>query len=99
MHGPNLAAVLTLSATTGTAGRGALLAFVYGLGVGLPFLAAAFTLSRFMGAFAVARRHARAVTIAGGGMLIGVGLLQISGAWTDLMAQIQGWVAGYQLPL
>lgn len=97
--GPTLAAVLTLSATTGTAGRGALLAFVYGLGVGLPFLAAAFALSRFMRLLTFARRHARAVMVAGGVMLVGVGLLQLSGAWTDLMAQIQVWVGGYQLPL
>lgn len=97
--GPTLAAVLTLSATTGTAGRGALLAFLYGLGVGLPFLAASFALSRFMRAFSFARRYARAVMIVGGAMLIGVGLLQISGVWTDLMARVQVWVGGYQLPL
>jgi cytochrome c-type biogenesis protein len=97
--GPTLAAVLTLSATTGTAGRGALLAFIYGLGVGLPFLAAAFALSRFMRVFAFARRHARAVMRVGGVMLIAVGLLQLSGTWTGLMAWLQVWVGGYQLPL
>lgn len=97
--GPTLAAVLTLSATTGTAGRGALLAFIYGLGVGLPFLVAALALSRCVRIFAIARRHATTVMRIGGVMLIAVGLLQVSGAWTDLMAQIQVWVGGYQLPL
>lgn len=97
--GPTLAAVLTPSATTGTAGRGALLAFVYGLGVGLPFLAASFALSRFIRVFAFARRHAKSVMRVGGVLLIMVGLMQLSGVWTDLMAQIQGWIGGYQLPL
>src|SRR5712691_3211482 len=36
--GPTLTAVLTLAVTTGSAGRGAFLAFVYGLGIGIPFL-------------------------------------------------------------
>jgi|SRR5690606_4775407 len=97
--GPTLAAVLTMSVTTGTAGRGALLAFVYGMGVGLPFLAAAFAMSRFMRAMEFARRHARAVMRIGGVMLIAVGLVQVTGLWTDLMVMLQGWVDGYQLPL
>src|SRR5437660_885847 len=40
--GPTLSAVLTLGETTGTAARGAVLAFVYALGVGIPFLVVAF---------------------------------------------------------
>ena len=36
--GPTLTAVLALSAASGTAARGALLAFVYALGLGIPFL-------------------------------------------------------------
>jgi cytochrome c-type biogenesis protein len=35
--GPTLAAVLTPPATTGAAARGALLAFVYAMGIGIPF--------------------------------------------------------------
>ncbi|PUA82173.1 cytochrome c biogenesis CcdA family protein [Nocardioides currus] len=97
--GPTLAAVLTLSVTAGGAGRGAVLSFAYSLGLGIPFLLAALGVQRAFRVFAYARRHARAVTRIGGVLLIIVGVLQVTGAWTLLMAQLQGWVANWQVPL
>jgi cytochrome c-type biogenesis protein len=97
--GPTLAAVLVLSATSGTAGRGALLSFLYALGIGLPFLAAAYGLSRAMRAFDLLRRHVPTITRVGGGLLIAVGLVQVSGLWTQILAHMQGWIGGYELPL
>jgi cytochrome c-type biogenesis protein len=98
--GPTLTAVLTLAVTTGSAGRGALLAFVYGLGIGVPFLFVALAFQRGMNAFSFARRHARLVTRIGGAMLIAVGVLQVSGAWTIAMTWLRiHWIGGYQLPL
>ena len=95
-----LGAVLTLAVTTGSAGRGAFLAFVYGLGIGVPFLLAALTFQRGMRTFGFARRHARLVTRIGGAMLITVGVLQVSGAWTAAMTWLRvHWIGGYQLPL
>ena len=64
--GPTLAAVLTLSVTTGSAGRGAFLAFVYGLGIGVPFLLVAALFQRGMRLFSFAHRHAGLVTHIGG---------------------------------
>lgn len=97
--GPTLAAVLALSAGAGTAGRGAVLAFVYSLGLGVPFVLAALALRRALGAFALARRHARWVMRLGGGLLVVVGILQVTGLWTQLIARLQGYISGYQLPL
>ena len=98
--GPTLTAVLTLAMTTGSAGRGAFLAFVYGLGIGIPFLLVALAFQRGMNAFGFARRHARLVTRIGGTMLVAVGVLQVSGAWTVAMTWLRvHWVGGYQLPL
>jgi cytochrome c-type biogenesis protein len=98
--GPTLAAVLTLSATTGTAARGATLAFVYGLGIGVPFLIVAFAFQRGMALFGFARRHGQLITRIGGVMLIAVGLLEVTGAWSSAMTWLQiHWVQGYNAPL
>ena len=97
--GPTLSAVLTLSFTSGTAGRGAFLAFVYGLGLGIPFLIAAFAVQSGMRAFGFARRNARLVMQAGGAMLVAVGVLQVTGVWAATIGSMQHWVNGYTLPL
>jgi len=98
--GPTLTAVLTLAVTTGSAGRGAFLAFVYGLGIGIPFLFLALAFQRGMRAFSFARRRAVLVTRIGGAMLIIVGVLQVTGAWTAAMAWLRiHWIGGYELPL
>jgi cytochrome c-type biogenesis protein len=98
--GPALTAVLTLAVTSGSAGRGAFLAFVYGLGIGIPFLVAALAFQRGMRAFSFARRHAALVPRAGGAMLVIVGVLQVTGAWTAAMTWLRiHWVSGYELPL
>jgi cytochrome c-type biogenesis protein len=98
--GPTLTAVLALSASTGTVARGALLAFVYALGLGVPFLLVSFGFSVAMRAFAFFRRRARLVTRIGGAMLICVGLLEVTGAWTTFMAWLQvHWVSNYEPPI
>jgi cytochrome c-type biogenesis protein len=98
--GPTLTAVLALSASTGTAARGAVLAFVYALGLGVPFLLVSFGFQLAMRAFAFARRRARLVTMVGGAMLVCVGLLEVTGAWSTFMAWLQvHWVSGYQPPI
>src|SRR6516164_7935425 len=98
--GPTLTAVLALSASSGTVARGAVLAFVYALGLGVPFLLVSFGFQAAMRAFAFFRRHARLVTRIGGAMLICVGLLEVTGAWSSFMAWLQvHWVSGYQPPI
>jgi cytochrome c-type biogenesis protein len=98
--GPTLTAVLALSASTGTVSRGALLAFVYALGLGIPFLLVSFGFQVAMRASAFFRRHARLVTRIGGAMLVCVGLLEVTGAWSTFMAWLQvHWVSNYSPPL
>ena len=98
--GPTLTAVLALSASTGTVARGAVLAFVYALGLGVPFLLVSFGFQVAMRAFTFFRRHARLVTRIGGAMLICVGLLEVTGAWSTFMAWLQvHWVSTYEPPI
>ena len=98
--GPTLSVVMGLALTSGTAVRGALLMFVYGLGLGVPFLIVALLFQRGMTTFGFARRHARLITRVGGALLVAVGVLELTGAWTSAMQWIQThWFAGVKSPL
>lgn len=93
--GPTLAAVQTLSFKQASAGRGALLTFAYCLGLGLPFLLTSVAFRRALGAFAVVKRHYTVVLRTGGGLLIAIGLLLLSGLWGDLMVDLRTVVNGF----
>ena len=98
--GPTLTAVLTLSAASGTAARGAFLAFVYGLGLGIPFLIVAVAFQRVVNVLSFFRRNARLVSRIGGAMLVIVGILEVTGAWTSAVNWMRDhWIGSYQLPL
>ncbi|PRY52110.1 cytochrome c-type biogenesis protein [Geodermatophilus tzadiensis] len=91
--GPTLSAVYSLAYTEATAGRGALLSVAYCLGLGVPFVLVALGARWAVGATAVLRRHARAVTRFGGAVLVVVGLLLVTGAWSEMMAWLRSWLA------
>ena len=98
--GPTLAAVLVLGENSGTALRGGLLAFVYALGLGIPFLIVAFAFQRGVTVFGWARRHARLITRIGGLMLIAVGVLEVTGAWASAIQWLQThWLSAYTTPI
>ncbi len=93
--GPTLAAVQGLAVTSATAGRGAFLSAVYCLGLGLPFLAVGLAFRRAVGALHLLRRHTRALTLAGGVLLVAVGVLQLTGEWADLIANLRPYAPGF----
>lgn len=94
--GPTLSAVLGLAASThgATAYRGAGLAFAYCLGLGVPFVIAGLAFQRAMAAFAMVKRHYRALMIGGGGLLVAIGVLEITGLWTWAVQQLQTLMPG-----
>lgn len=87
--GPTLMVILNLAYQEGTAARGALLATVYSLGLGIPFVVAGLAYRRALGAFAFFRRHQVALMRIGGLMMVAVGLLLVSGAWDYMVTWVQ----------
>ena len=86
--GPVLGAIFAVAANTQTASHGALLLFVYSLGMGIPFLGLALAYSRAGRTFRIVRRHARGIEITGGVFLIGIGVLLVTGTWQQLLAPV-----------
>jgi cytochrome c-type biogenesis protein len=87
--GPTLAAVLTLSLDGASAGRGMLLTVLYSLGLGLPFIAIAAGFGWATKSVGFVKRHIRAFNIAGGSLLILLGLLLVTGLWNSLIILVQ----------
>lgn len=97
--GPTLVAIQSLSFQEASAWRGALLAFAYCLGLGAPFVLAAFgwqAATRWLGWL---KRHVRIINIIGGSILVLIGLLMVTGAWSALISQLGAVLPGYVTPI
>ena len=100
--GPTLTGVVAVATSTqagGTLARGTLLVLAYCIGLGLPFVLLAMGAQRAVAAQQWLRRHARAVQLAGGAMLVVVGVLLVTGLWADLVSAIRGPISGFETPL
>ena len=97
--GPTLTAISLLSLNSASPARGALLGLFYCLGLGVPFLLVAVGFGWASVAVGFLRRHIRAINIAGGVMLIIIGVLMVSGIWTVWIYQLQALIGGVTLPI
>ena len=97
--GPTLSAVLVLASDTADPLRGGILATVYSLGIGIPFIliAAGFDWAKTSVGFV--KRHIRTFNLVGGAMLIVVGILLMTGLWLRFNNWLQVVTSGIQLPL
>ncbi|MEP6973788.1 MAG: cytochrome c biogenesis protein CcdA [Actinomycetota bacterium] len=91
--GPVLAAILAVAASTQSGLWGASLLFAYSMGLGIPFLLVAWGYARAGRLFSWLKRHARGVEIVGGGVLVAMGVLMISGMWLRLFTPLLRWYA------
>ena len=91
--GPVLATILATASVTGTAWWGGTLLALYSLGLGLPFIGLALGFDRAQGSLGWLRRHAHIVERVGGVLLVGVGLLFVTGRWQPLFRPMQRWFA------
>lgn len=97
--GPALAAVLSLSISEASVARGATLAGFYALGLGLPFIAFGLAFGRLTPVLRWAQRHQRGLQLAGGIMLMLVGVALVTGLWELLMNWLQVVAARFGAPL
>jgi cytochrome c-type biogenesis protein len=94
--GPTLGAVQVLAIDEASAGRGALLGVAYCIGLGVPFLLVALGLQSSERMMDFLRRHRLAALRIGGGMLVLIGLLLVSGLWGRLTGAMQLWIGGFE---
>ncbi|MEM8794824.1 MAG: cytochrome c biogenesis protein CcdA [Pseudomonadota bacterium] len=80
--GPVLGAILAVAGAEASAAQGALLLGVYSLGIGVPFILAALFAKAFLGFIARFRAYLGSVEKAMGGLLVGTGVLFITGSMT-----------------
>jgi cytochrome c-type biogenesis protein len=89
---PTLGAVNSMAFTEGSAGRGSLLMVFYCLGLGIPFVLVALGFGWVSSALGFVRRHRRIVSQVGGGLLVAMGILLVTGAWDHWMQSLQSYV-------
>jgi len=97
--GPTLGMVLTLAGTSGSLPRALTLAVAFCLGLGIPFVVFGLGFRRLIGVFKAVRRNSRWVTRIGGAMLILVGVLLITGAWSDFVIWLQDSTGTGSVPI
>lgn len=91
--GPVLAGILVTAATEGSAARGAALLLVYALGLAVPFLWLARMVARGRDRLGWLRRNSRRIEVAGGVVLVAMGIAVATGGWTTLMSHMLSWYA------
>lgn len=82
--GPILGAILTIAASTQKILKGVVLLTFYSTGLGLPFFLSALILHRFFEYFRAIRKYFKLITVAGGMLLVVVGVLLISGYFSSI---------------
>ncbi|CAH0122907.1 MULTISPECIES: cytochrome c biogenesis protein CcdA [unclassified Microbacterium] len=97
--GPTLAAITAVSWTLGDPWRAGFLGLAYSLGLGIPFLLVALGFGWATKAIGFLRRHIRIVNIIGGALLIALGILMVTGLWTDIMSRLTAVMGSVILPL
>lgn len=96
--GPILATILTTAAVAGSMLWGGFLLTLYSLGLGIPFVLLAVGFSRARVSLEWLRRNGRRIELAGGSLLVVVGMLFVSGRWESMFRPLQGWFAEFGWP-
>jgi cytochrome c-type biogenesis protein len=95
--GPTLGAILGLASTSEGTAQGALLLAVYSAGLAVPFLFAAIAFNAATRTLGFFRRHYVAIQAVAGVVLVGMGVLVLTGELFQLNVQAQHFLDGYGL--
>ena len=87
---------MAVTRTQGSSGRGAVLAAAYSSGIGLPFILFGQLLQTAHDRLRFFRRHAQFLSWFGGGLLILIGLSEVTGLWNDFTIQLRGMITEFQ---
>ena len=93
--GPALASVQALAFQESSAVRGAVLSFGYCIGLGIPFIASGVFLDKSEKLRKVLVKSGNKVSKVGGVLLIVIGLLQLTGLWTDFMIEMRSLITDF----
>jgi cytochrome c-type biogenesis protein len=91
--GPTIAAILPMAGFD--PGRAVLLAAVYCLGLGIPFVLVAIGFGWVGSSIAWVKRHIRLINIVGGVLLIIIGVLLVTGLWNLWIYEFQAVILGF----
>jgi cytochrome c-type biogenesis protein len=87
--GPTLGAILSLASNSTTTGKAALLLGFYSAGLAIPFLFSALAFNAASRSFAFFKRHYAAIQVVSGLVLVGMGVLVITGELFHLNVEAQ----------
>jgi cytochrome c-type biogenesis protein len=93
--GPALATVQTLAFQESSAVRGAILSFGYCIGLGAPFIASGLYLDKSERLRKFLTKRGDLISKIGGTFLILIGIAQLLGLWSDLMASLRSIITDF----
>ena len=93
--GPALATVQTLAFTESSATRGAILSIGYSIGLGIPFILSGLFLDRSKKIRSFFLKRGSLISKVGGVLLILIGIMQLTGIWSDLMIELRSLISSF----
>jgi len=98
--GPILTIILGFASQEATLTKGILLLAVYSLGLAVPFLLTSLLMERFLKFYSRFRSHMHALEVASGALMIGLGVLLVTGrftlisTWLSFLNRLAIWLEG-----
>ena len=93
--GTTLGAVQALSFESSSALRGAILSFAYCIGLGIPFILVGIFFDQSTKLRRFISKHGNHLTLVGGVFLILIGLLQVTGLWSEVVNSMRDFISSF----